>query len=81
MATGTQKAVYFDNDILEEIQKREGNFSRNVNSILRKGLLHEQEGKERTLNEIMEELVHVYLNKKELKKKQQNSETTITTAY
>ena len=81
MATGTQKAVYFDNDILEEIQKREGNFSRNVNSILRKGLLHEQEGKERTLNEIMEELVHVYLNKKELKKKQQKSETTITTAY
>lgn len=81
MATGTQKAVYFDNDVLEEVQKREGNFSRNVNSILRKGLLHEQEGKERTLNEIMEELVRVYLNKKELKKKQPKSETTITTVY
>ena len=81
MATGTQKAVYFDNDVLEEIQKREGNFSRNVNSILRKGLLHEQEGKERTLNEVMEELIRVYLNKKELKKKQQKSETTITTTY
>ena len=38
MATGTQKAVYFDNDVLEEIQKSPSNFSRRVNDLIRKGL-------------------------------------------
>jgi hypothetical protein len=63
MIKGTQKVVYLDNDIIEEIQKRKGSFSRNVNDLIRKGLKLESNSKELGIRGHIEGLVKLYNEK------------------
>ena len=79
MIKGTQKVIYLDNDIIEEIQKREGSFSRNVNDLIRKGLRFEYEGRNMTLKEIIEELNRAYARWEEKKKNRVKAKEELST--
>ena len=63
MASGTQKVVYLDNDVLREIQDRGGSFSRNVNDLIRKGIKLEKNYKEIGIRGHIEGLVKCYNEK------------------
>lgn len=60
MATGTQKAVYFDYDVLEAIQKSDAKFSRRVNDLIRKGLRLEAKGDDIGVRGCIEGLIKFY---------------------
>ena len=60
MATGTQKVVYLDNDVLEEVQKANSNFSRRVNDLIRKGLKFEANMESMGVRGHIEGLVRLY---------------------